>query len=654
MRGEHFFRHHLSADGSSSPSLSLLLEHVLLYIDFVSSHQGPLCSRRQRSFWSSALRKLAHLHYGQPPELEQWKLQILPSTRFAVLYRIANALGVGMSAKALRLLLQEMQREAVDADAHKEEEEGESGEGEKREAQEELMETGEGRGEQQQTTAAAAAAAAAATIATAGTAESSTGPSLGVAPTPSKDTTLAISWALFRDGLRAELRLRGEAAEGANIAEADAMSRKESWQAVLAAYDRQVGRGHPPVELADSFKAIDACYRGRHWQRAVEVLVMPLYTLFNANELQLLTSPGGSAPADSPSSSPALPAPHDEAEYIALSPITGRWSGPQSYRPDFALLLDKETWREASRDPYTELRTQSWSSKVAAIRHSPNAKPIVARSSSPSSILVPAVASPPMLCSSVLHFAFCIAAMDEAGNAESLAKADRLHAIALHHFPFLFHLYHPHSRTIHLVHPPLPPPFAAINAFVHHPDRTRDRLWALLYLVWRLLRRREMGGERSEVGEVWVIEQLYEEAHSQRPEEQRDGPALAVSKRGGGDDGRPPMQLRIEGEKEAAVLRGVLREGPWSLKGDGGEWPLRVVDLALTLPAYPLWRSQQAQKSLAVPAFWTKASKGTPWVQGWQSLLSTFSAAQSSSQRHTAPCLIMPTSAWEESVRRPE
>ena len=63
------------------------------------------------------------------------------------------------------------------------------------------------------------------------------------------------------------------------------------------------------MDLADSLEAIRACYHGLHWQRAVELLVIPLYPHLDAADRELLVS-GREPPVDlSASSAPPGPPP---------------------------------------------------------------------------------------------------------------------------------------------------------------------------------------------------------------------------------------------------------------------------------------------------------------------------------------------------------
>ena len=594
LRGERFMREQMVREevggggggGGGASASTALLDHLQRYV------QCKLKELRKlpvRIAWVDAARTLESISAEERmPAL--FKGQGEPRVRLALLYRWANACGMELPSNLMRRLLADADEEAMQQDEEGMREEEEKG----------AMQPQTDHSEQHPQASSSSAW-----------------------PNSLLRTDLVVSPALFSDGLRAELRLRGESEDAPAVqdAVAAAVTAKVSWQTVLAAYEQQVSRGHPPVELSHSFHAIEACYRGKHWQRAVELLVMPLYTLLDSQQLRLLTSPTLHAQQPQPQPQPQLPAQpppspaHDDDDYIALSPITGRWSGPETFRVDWFMFTPSSPAFVPPSVPFSTL---------------------------------------PLLCSSVLHFAFCIAAMDEAGNAESVAKADRLHAIALHHFPFLFHLYQPHSRTIHLVHPTLPPAYDAIEDFVQHLDRTRDRLWALLYLVWRLMRRRELGEARSEVGEVWLIEEMYEEGR--RVKGVVGGEAGEAAVTGSGKRERVELQLRLGEVSEVATLRRVLQEGPWALKRGQQGWTWKQVELTLTEPAYPLLPCQRAEQRKTVPAFWTQPSTATAWTQGWQALLSTFSTAQGSDSQPlcTAPCLLVPSYKWAASVGRVE
>ena len=569
---------------------------------------------------------------------------------------------------------------------------------------------------------------------------------------------VSIGTALLCAGLNSELRVRLREV-GEEVREGN--TRSLLWQAVLAAYERKLSQG-VEVTLADSLEAIVACYRGQHWQRAVELLVMPLYTTLPPDEVKGLVTkrPSPVSPQSSPSAVTALPAVasvttpstpptpvipllRDEDEYIDLSPVTGEWTGPQSHRIDFASLLQNFTphgyassltgdsksstslslqvgqhstaggpvtppaARLTSTPPPSKMAVDvtplesrrlllehSWSFNTRELRkffrdrigagkeldllkgplkdsvivqfataedaaralNECNGREVEGRKvtlrpyregeeSRPSLEVSMPYLTGPALGLTVLHFAYCIAAMDEAGNAESIAKADRLHSIALLQFPFLLHLYEPSTSTIHLVHPintgtTASPPH--INAFLFAPHRAKDRMWALLYFVWRILRRTAGGSDRRRVTAsrvtarpLWQLERWYG-----GNDWTGEGVAMVEAK-------RRFVRLRVEREEEVRVLRRMLREEPWGMMGaaEDEEWPLQEIRVGQLMPSFT-GRKRAGENNERLPGT-TAEMMGPGWESGWAAL---FSHIEHEDTR--LPCLRIPGEAWEECIQR--
>ena len=558
-----------------SPSLSLLFEQLFAFVEFVSSPKRAF-SQAERI---SALAAVDATFNSDARRFQWWPLAAVPS-RLASLYRTASTLRCPLSAQSLRLLLAKLGPHT------REDDECDPAQSQPR-------------------------------------------------PTEPYGVTSA---ALFSAGLRRELELRWqESAEPS-----DSRTPKAPWQGVLAAYDRKVSqRQH--VDMADSLAAIQACHRGKHWQRAVELLIIPRFPQFDVADLVTVDA-GSRAAAQAGEDKPlaldltdgvAPSAVDAHEEYIDLSPVTGRWSGPQTHRVVFCELLQSESWADAERLPRTRLLLPKQSAVTAERLPLRAVSAAAVTQSSP-----PAVQ--PWLGSTVLHYAHCIAAMDDAGNAESVRKADLLHAIALVQFPFLLHLYNPVNRVLHLVHPSLPSPYAPINAFVHDGGRTHDRLWSLLYLPWRLLRRLALSGERSEAADIYNLEEWYAAGQSAAVDEKRQRHARTSEPL--------PLRVRIEAPSEVGALRRVLRDGPWSLKVErDAEWPLRsdparelvtAIKGARKLGLNPLQPDLRSMKPASAPM---------QWEAGWRAL-----CQQVAMRNVPVPCIHVPYQVWHDSLHRAE
>ena len=349
-------------------------------------------------------------------------------------------------------------------------------------------------------------------------------------------------------------------------------SRARPWQEVLAAYEHRVLSGHR-VSLSESLTAIQACYRGRHWQRAVQVLVLPQWAegmleRYDADEPKTQRSEEMQREA--------------EEQHIALSPVTGCWTGPQHHRLRFIDICRQEHWLHPQ--PGLELRLPLSSDAEAGrsgteTAADPSSSASLVVTAATRAVLPGSASSSSSLTTSVLHYAFCIAAMDAAGNAESIRKADALHCIAMRQFPFLLHLYDPLRRCFHLHHPQLTAEgasAAALDAFVQAEQQRGDKVWSLLYLVWRLQRRCLGGGGGDDAPLLPELRRLmlsYAEGGgggSWLRDREADGGGR--QQQDGKDDelSSEHLLLRVDSVADAAAVNGVLRLQPWAL--DDADW----------------------------------------------------------------------------------
>ena len=335
------------------------------------------------------------------------------------------------------------------------------------------------------------------------------------------------------------------------------------WQRVLELFDwvRQEG-GH--IDMQRALTATEACYRGRHWQRALDILVLPKWArkFINHNaaaqtaktrsrhshEQTRAIGGDGVRSEDAKTSATSESAVSDAPiEWIASKQ---RWSGRQLDRLVWLVELQDEPWLKLTPTlvSHTSPAAEQAESETDAAFSIPSAvglAPTIPRLS-PSPLFAP-LSYPCTL----LHVAYAIAAMDEASNAEAVLKADRLHVATLRLQPFIGRLYHYDSNTLHLHHPLLE--LHAARSFVQQPANQPAKLFSLLYLAWRTMRRRFV--DNSLPLELQRVGFHYGSRGAKR------WGVLAEAK----ELRRDPLRFRVDSEAEVAVLRRVLTQPPFGL-----------------------------------------------------------------------------------------
>jgi len=329
------------------------------------------------------------------------------------------------------------------------------------------------------------------------------------------------------------------------------------WQRVLELFDwvQQEG-GH--VDMTRALTTIEACYRGKHWQRALDILVLPKWAkgfihvdvlgkgnnkAYNGARRQQSGADGDHAatrtPAEAQSSVSAQPAATSEA--IEWQVGARRWSGPQHDRLVWLTELKDEPWLTPTAEQQAE--------KQAVAETDAAVVPTVTLHDAPSAPSGPR--APLSYPATILHFAYTIAAMDEASNAEAVLKADRLHITALRLLPFLGCLYQYDSNTIHLHHPPTP--LSSVNSFVQQPHNQHAKLFSLLYLVWRTMRRHFV--DNSTALELLRLSALY----GTRLHDRWGISPQARERR------YDPLRFRVDSEAELRILQRLLTQPPFEL-----------------------------------------------------------------------------------------
>ena len=329
------------------------------------------------------------------------------------------------------------------------------------------------------------------------------------------------------------------------------------WQRVLELFDWvQVEGGH--INMQRALTAIEACYKGKHWQQALSILVLPKWakTFIHGSDTAAaayyrnnLARPATQSPSDRANTQLSHPtltehtSTHASIVAIEWLPSEGRWSGPQHDRLVWTKELKDEPWLLFT--PVVEVT----STDAAVPSLTVDEAPATPRSSVP--LLLPPLSYPV----TVLHIAYTIAAMDEAANAEALLKADRLHAMALRLLPFLGYIYQHDTNTIHLHHPPTP--LDTVNTFVQQPRNQRAKLFALLYLVFRIMRRRFMDNPvTADSGLIGLSALCGHRLHG----------LWGVSKESAKQRWRTPLRFRVASEEEAHTLQQLLAQPPFELR----------------------------------------------------------------------------------------
>ena len=329
-----------------------------------------------------------------------------------------------------------------------------------------------------------------------------------------------------------------------------------AWQRVLELFD-WVQREGGHIDMQRALTAIEACYKGKHWQRALDILVLPKWAkgfvhvdvsskgddaLRATNRKRKDKAAGGHTP---------VRAAHEAEAAISAQPVTSsepiewqankrRWSGPQ---------YDQLVWlTELSNEPWLMSAASSERSRRETAVPSPPAHEVVSAASGIAALPLAPLSYP----ATILHFAYAIAAMDDAGNAEALLKADRLHMTALRLLPFLGALYQYDSNTIHLHHPLTP--LNTVNSFLQQPRNQHAKLFALLYLVWRMMRRHFV--DYSTPLELFRLSALY----GSRGDGRWGVTSRAKSVR------REPLRFRVADEAEAHILQRLLAQPPFELR----------------------------------------------------------------------------------------
>ena len=327
------------------------------------------------------------------------------------------------------------------------------------------------------------------------------------------------------------------------------------WQRVLELFDWvQHEGGH--IDMQRAMTAIEACYRGKHWQRALDILVLPEWAkkFIHVDVLSRATKSnngvqreqsqhgGGGHTANymqSDAGSAVYVQPPTPVETIEWQASNRRWSGPQHDRLSWLTELKDEPW--LAINPTAGLLEKR--SEVSAV----SVQSVAAAHDTASLPLAP-LSYP----ATILHFAYTIAAMDEASNAEAVLKADRLHIIALRLLPFLGSLYQYDTNSIHLHHPLTS--LHTVNSFVQQPHNQQAKLFSLLYLVWRIMRRHFV--DNSTAVELLRHSALYGSRVHGR---------WGISHRAKLHRGHP-LRIRVDTEAELRILQRLLIQPPFELK----------------------------------------------------------------------------------------
>ena len=334
------------------------------------------------------------------------------------------------------------------------------------------------------------------------------------------------------------------------------------WQRVLELFDWvQHEGGH--IDMKRALTAIEACYRGKHWQRALDILVLPkwakgfIHVSIAERAANTLKAPqrrhsrerpqGGSTAlgtqaGDESSASAQAAASSEPVEWLASQ---RRWSGPQHDRLVWLTELKDEPWLllMSNSEPADK---KNVAERMAAVPSLP--VPAVAAAAATPSLPLAPLSYP----TTILHISYTIAAMDEASNAEAVLKADRLHVMALRLLPFLGCLYQYDTNTVHLHHPLTA--LDTVNSFVHHPHNQPAKLFSLLYLVWRTMRRRFV--DNSSAVELHRLSSL----HGDRVHDRWGFSPQAKRMR------RDPLRFRVDSEAEARTLQRLLTQPPFELR----------------------------------------------------------------------------------------
>ena len=330
------------------------------------------------------------------------------------------------------------------------------------------------------------------------------------------------------------------------------------WQRVLELFDWvQHEGGH--IDMQRALTAIEACYKGKHWQRALDILVLPKW----AKGFIHVDVPGkGSTAYSGPKSEQS----RFDAGYAANSaqvegqPALSVQCAASSEPIDWQ--ASERRWSGAQHDRLlwlTELKDEPWL-RLAANAEEPEKKaeretavPSLTLQAASAARATPSLPLAPLSYpATILHFAYTIAAMDEASNAEALFKADRLHVTALRLLPFLGYLYQYDTNTVHLHHPLTP--LHSVNSFVHQPLNQQAKLFSLLYLVWRTMRRHYVDNSTSL--ELLRLSALYGGRVHDRWGISSQAKLLRWD----------PLRFRVSSEAEVRILQRLLTLPPFELR----------------------------------------------------------------------------------------